>query len=397
MVSRVQAAGDRYILYPKDDASISDRQQFTETLNDVAPQGNVYTSVRGQEIRFWCADLTLRTRSILYGKPICHATVDQYHRIKEVMRPFTHNELSGKNGTYHFGPTSEMTPSNLSASGGSISYGTQKSPVAAELRALSQPLNSGTISNYPNYVYPIGETPTYIYHVELGIFQQHQEFHGRKIEWLWTGLANATDANTTTEAAVEAERYKGHSTCTASKAVGKLYGVSKSARLVVVKMPTYEEDSVYEVLDTVIDDIIEKEWNETSVVSVSWGAHEPYTHTSATDPLKIKLLAQINQLGEMHVPFVCAAGNDALYADRGKARLIIDTFPAVVTTFYPRRRLFMAVGNSDINGARDMTSQISGTDETQIYAPGVDIKCASSTSSTEFRTDTGTSFCKSPL
>ena len=59
----VRAATERYIIYPQEDLSLQERQQFTEKLTKLAGAlGNVYTSLRRrpyfQEIRFWCADLT---------------------------------------------------------------------------------------------------------------------------------------------------------------------------------------------------------------------------------------------------------------------------------------------------------------------------------------------------
>lgn len=165
---------------------------------------------------------------------------------------FTANETSHGNGTHLFRPTTEMTPPNSSANENSIAYATQFSPMSAELRALSQPAGSDSISHYPNYVFPVEGIPTLIYHVELGINLPHPDFKGRQIKWLYTETARDVGAATMTEAAAGK---KGHSTCTASKAVGNLYGASKIATLVVVKMPDLEQSSIREALDTVIDDI----------------------------------------------------------------------------------------------------------------------------------------------
>lgn len=52
--------------------------------------------------------------------------------------------------------------------------------------------------------------------------------------------------------------HPGHSICTASKAVGKIYGTVKSATLVVVKMPNLKAGSYVEVFGTVVDDIVLK-------------------------------------------------------------------------------------------------------------------------------------------
>ena len=307
-----------------------------------------------------------------------------------IFQPVTGNELSEKNGTYRFRPTSEMVPSNLSAT---VIYDTQEAPIAAELRALSQPMGGGSISHYPNYVYPVRQKTTYIYHVELGIDEQHIDLHGRNVEWLYTGLAIERRANTPTEALTGG----GHSTCTASKAVGNLYGASKSATLVVVKMPDYTEGSGGEVLNYVVDDIYVKGRQAQSVVSISWGTIEAYNTVHLGHALRLTLIAQIRELMEMNVVIVCAAGNAAqeptIY---GGSRLSVDTLPAILVYAVRPRAPFFVVGNSDINGRRYPTSQQlpPAWSPTQIYAPGVNIKCASSTSSKAW---TGTSFCKPPL
>ena len=313
---------------------------------------------------------------------------------KVVVQLFTENESLGRNGTQLFKPTSEMTPSNLSASKRDLHYSVQNSPVAAELRALSQPAGGVPIERYPNYVYPDGGDPTYIYHVELGINQEHEDFHDRNIEWLYTELSIEAGANTTTEAPAGG----GHSTCTASKAVGNLYGASKSATLVVVKMPYLDEESVYEILDTVIDDIDSKERYASSVVSISWGIEET-VDPPLTGYVAKRLGEQIDELMRMYVPCVCAAGNAAqMPSVHGGSRLYVDTSPAGLYRVAPSLWLFFVVGNSDINGVRWPTSQLTPKNfPRQVYAPGVDIKCASSTSSTGYTTWTGTSFCKSPL
>ena len=316
---------------------------------------------------------------------------------KVVFELFTQNQSLGENGTYLSRPTREITASNLSASEENFIYLTQKVPVATELRVLSLPAPSGSVRHYPNYVYPAGRIPTYIYHVELGINERHEDFRDRKIEWLYTGLSKATGANTKTEAAAG----EGHSTCTASKAIGNFYGASKSATLVVVKMPNLEEASVYEILDTVIEDIQLKDRTATSVVSISWGSIEPvdvfiFPQTALVRGLFDQMAQLVNNMG---VIVVCAAGNAARKLDhRGQARLVVDTLPAILLkSIGTGGGRFLVVGNSDINGVRHRTSQIGPlSSEIQIYAPGVDIKCARGTSSTGYKTLTGTSFCMSP-
>ena len=305
---------------------------------------------------------------------------------------FTEYESSERNGTHLIRPTSKTTPSNSNASEDNIAYVTQNSPVASELRALSQPAWSGPISHYPNYVYPVGRKRSYIYHVELGIDPRHPDFDGRRIEWLYTELSMAMRADTMTEAAVA----EGHSTCTASKVVGNKYGASKTATLVVVKMPYLAEETVFEVLDTVIDDIRGKGRRWTSVVSISWGV--PDTSTSPLlGSIERVLERQIHELLAMDVVVVCAAGNAAQKrTPTGELRTFVDTYPAVFEDSPLSLSDFYVVGNSDINGYRSPDSQ-STRRLNQLYAPGVEIKCANNSSPRGYATGTGTSFCESPL
>ena len=287
-----------------------------------------------------------------------------------------------------------MTPSDPSESEENLAYGAQVSPVATELRALSQPAGSDSINHYPNYVYPRREAKTYIYHVELGINQQHADFENREVEWLYTETARAVGADKMTEA----DAGEGHSTCTASKAVGNLYGASKSATLVVVKMPYPDQDSVLEALDTVIDDIKDKAREWSSVVSISWDTTAASFGRYIASPPAIRLHDQIEELLKMDVVIVCAAGNAARSrTPTGELRTYVDTYPPFIRDFpLPSwRKRFFVVGNSDIDGVRFKDSQQLRS-STQLYAPGVNIKCASNTSPTGYTTGTGTSFCELP-
>ena len=317
---------------------------------------------------------------------------------KVIAELFTANESSNGNGTHLFRPTSEMTPPNSSANKNNMAYATQTPPVPAELRALSQPAGSGSISHYPNYVYPVGGRPTYIYHVELGINWEHFDFRYRHVEWLYTQSARAAGAAQMTAV----REGGGHSTCTASKAVGKLYGASKSATLVVVKMPDLEQSSIREVLDTVIDDIHDKGREGKSVVSISWGIPVPSDRRSLI-VAENTLRAQCFELLFMNVVIVCAAGNAAQErAPGGAFRSTVDTIPALFSYDTPPRWLtkFFVVGNSYINGLRYPDSQSLADIRLpygQLYAPGVEVMCASNESQTAYKIWTGTSFCESAL
>ncbi|KAL8781231.1 MAG: hypothetical protein Q9213_006084 [Squamulea squamosa] len=184
-----------------------------------------------------------------------------------------------------------------------------------ELCAISQPRHAqdDDITQYPNYVYRSGKilSKSYIYHAELGIDPYYLDFHKLPIEWIFTGRAIHNGLNTRREA----PNAKGHSTCTASKAAGKIYGASRLGTLVVVKMPGYDEASTGGILGTIYDHIKANHRQSTSVVSVSWGSRDP---VSPPWPGVWNIIWNHAQLisDELHVPIVVAAGNAALRYDR---------------------------------------------------------------------------------
>lgn len=135
------------------------------------------------------------------------------------------------------GPSAGHTNPDLNATlAATPAFATQTAAVP-ELRVLSQPPGRANIDRYPNYVYQSGPPAedVYIYHAELGINQTYDDFQQRQggIEWVYTGRAIEQGQNTQTEA--PNPEFPGHSTCTASKAAGKIYGASKNGHLVVVK------------------------------------------------------------------------------------------------------------------------------------------------------------------
>ena len=269
-----------------------------------------------------------------------------------------------------------------------VSYQTQPSPEASELRVLSQPKGTDSIKQYGNYVFPIGGSETYIYHAEMGINKDHLDFQNpqRQIEWVYTPLAEFYGQDMENESRVA----DGHSTCTASKAAGNIYGANRQATLVVVKMPDWSVASIVQILLTISDHIHHNRRQARSVVSISWGTKATMSALQATVYYEL-MLGAVVQLSSDEVILVCAAGNHATEVDEmGKRRLRVDTAPAVLGFGAPR---LVVVGNSDNNGKRSSTSQISNAYH-QIHAPGVDIKCAKSTSTTGYRYDSGTSFCE---
>ena len=153
----------------------------------------------------------------------------------------------------------------------------------------------------------------FIYHVETGINSDHVEFHGRRGEWVFTDLARRARQDTKDEAAVT----NVHSTCTASKATGNLYGASKYATLVVVKMPDFSDTAIVEALRTAYYHIIQHERGYKSVITISWGSQKVYRKNTPNDPWAKAMRDTLIRLDEAGVIIVCAAGNHAQeYWDR---------------------------------------------------------------------------------
>lgn len=181
----------------------------------------------------------------------------------------------------------------------------------------------------------------------------------------------------------------GHSTCTASKAAGHLYGASRNTKLVIVKMPDYSMESILEIFWTIHDHIRRHYRQLSSVISISWGSDG-----FMDNPTSIswgRVAADISMIPQS-VPLICAAGNDALEVNtNGQQRLAVDTWPAKWAQNRFSKNV-LAVGNVNIYGMRYPTSQVTGAD--QLHAPGVDITCARYNTITGTHKDTGTSYCK---
>ena len=254
-----------------------------------------------------------------------------------------------------------------------------------ELRIISQPAyRARSLRHYHNYVYRRNSRPSYIYHAELGIDPQHLDFSSRRIEWLYTGRAVFLKKDTRNEVA-ESRALGSHSTCTASKAAGRIYGASKTATLVVVKMPDLSYADIGGVLVTIYDDIVAKGRQRQSVISISWGDND--TTIWPTSHWEI-FKAYAVELNKISVPIFVSAGNAARSYGRGK----IDAAPAVFPSWFPKDLpKLIAVGACNDNGIRsDFSQEEHGIlREEQFHAPGVGINCIKGQSD-------GTSFGKQP-
>jgi len=309
-----------------------------------------------------------------------HSQVEEIHINGVVGQSFTSNVSLGME-----------TP----ISSASVAYATQRD-APAELTVLSQPTGQMRGGRYDNYFYRTdGSKEVFIYHAEFGINGAHRDFKDRRVEWVYTRMAINERQDTETESSDG----NGHSTCSASKAVGNVYGASKHSTLVVVKMPDYTEGSMGEITNTIYDHIVSHQRQTTSVVSISWGSDYPMPPSPTPYSRFWKdMLKDLTELVSLGVPVVVSAGNDALERDAaGNLRLLSDKAPAV---FAQRDDLpLVVVGNCDNDGHRNKESQRPGKlpslrSNRALFAPGTDIHCADVNSKTASRVDTGTSFCK---
>ena len=264
--------------------------------------------------------------------------------------------------------------------GANPGYTTQALPRATDLRVLSQPPASISWSRYQNFVYTTSGAGTYIYHAELGV-TPGLDVHKSRIEWLYTPQVIFSGKAKQGESRGPGLPF-GHSTCTASKAVGIACGVAKEAKLVVVKMLDYSEPSIASIFTVIADDIKQKGRGGKSVVSISWTTAAPIPAYS-DDPWLTEMRGALEELYQLNVIVVCSAGNFAL----APFRALVDTAPAMFTD------RVITVGASYFNGQKWEPSQSLGT-APQLYAPGVGILCADASGQVAYRTQTGTSFCE---
>lgn len=273
-----------------------------------------------------------------------------------------------------------------------------------ELVVLSQPpgWSPGDISHWENYVYRSRtdlHQESFVYHAEIGINQDHEEFRHRRIHWLYTGYAKKTGNAVPTESRFSSR--PGHSTCTASKAVGNVNGASKFATLVVVKMPDLSLASIGEVFSTIADDMKFYRRTRKSVVTISWGSRTPVDEMSPTEgQFWNKIKRHLQELTDADVPCIFAAGDAAEKpASRGRQgkRTFVDTLPASWVSSGMRALIASSTNN---NGERWKGSQYDTYNPRSqgkgfnIFAPGVNVQCASHDSRWAYQKRTGTSFCE---
>lgn len=179
------------------------------------------------------------------------------------------------------------------------------------------------LDRFPNYVYQKGQEPAFLYHTGLGINAGHEDFRSRLIEWLYTDCTIFKGQNIPEEVNLDTSP-AGHDTCTASKAIGNVFGAAKSGTAVVVKLPDISEMSINGLLPSIVHDIRQRNRQGRSVVLFPFSLHDLSPRRS---PLFRHFLNDLMELESMNVMFVCGAGNKD-----HRSEPIPDTAPTIFST-----------------------------------------------------------------
>lgn len=200
-----------------------------------------------------------------------------------------------------------------------------QNPALDDLRIISQAPNTPLTAN-PGFTYSFDESEeTFIYIPDYGINRAHWEFStpSRRIEWLYTPQTVLHHHDTPTELQWPYPSFFGaHSTCIASKAVGREVGSARHATLVVVKFfPT--RAGVAEIMPAIIKDIVSKRRTHHSVVSLSFGCQRERS-------IDRQMTVDIVELIRRGVPVIVGSGNSR------SLRSAIGLFLEIVVIFFPR-------------------------------------------------------------
>lgn len=199
------------IIYPRNGL---DQQMVTSLHRDIISlaikEHEVYASQCDPSIPpvFWLALLTVEGSQTLkqhqfvsrsFLRNLC--TID-----RQQVEDIEPNVVAG-------GPAGLSEPLSAPLQAATASYSTQSMPSATELRVTSQPSGDPNLDSYRDYVYESDAgKDTFIYHAEVGINAEHDDFRDRKVEWIFTALAVRAGKDTRNESA---NFVPGHSTCTA--------------------------------------------------------------------------------------------------------------------------------------------------------------------------------------
>ncbi|KAJ5155470.1 hypothetical protein N7492_008273 [Penicillium capsulatum] len=263
-----------------------------------------------------------------------------------------------------------------------------QSEAPKELRHISIPKGSDDLDEWSDYVYnkAAGEN-FYIYYISNGISDKDavlQELpRARVLDAVQTDYCKTLYGN-------EPRGYESrgtHSTCVASKAIGKTYGASKKAFLVPVKIGDMDLSGLSQGLDAAAKNVRDEGRQKQAAVLISAGSEKVVDEHNLGDD-EVVYQSQNDYIGilaDLGVSTIVATGNDANEMDgNGKLRLEPDTLPDILAKHHP----IILVGNVDWDGKLWASSQRG--DLVTSNAMGVDVTCVGK--SGKKMTDTGTSF-----
>lgn len=172
----------------------------------------------------------------------------------------------------------------------------------------------------------------------------------------------------------------GHSTCAASKAGGKIYGVAKKATIIAVKMELNAVD-IGAIFDRVYHDIVNKDRKKKSVVNISWGSRPK----DIVPAHWIKARQWLQKLTDNDIVVVAGAGNYRKESGREQ----IDLYPQQFTS---DTLPIINVGNSNYDGTANGDTQIGP--KLHVWAAAEPVTCSKHIG-TDSRRARGTSYGES--
>ncbi|RSL79299.1 hypothetical protein CEP52_017540 [Fusarium oligoseptatum] len=260
-----------------------------------------------------------------------------------------------------------------------ITYETQRA-AATELVAVSQPSTIPELRDLKNYVYEShGGSGSFVYHIETGVAFKAQSRH------LLTKKAIENHDEPWVD---DDEEMPSHGTCTAGKALGTQFGVSKQATLVVVRLHIIDHKEFQEALELILKDIGDHpERHKRSVVSTAIS----FVTDEWDDDDVIDFRNVFEKLFAEDIPFVCNSGNDDDESN-DESELSdgadVDEYPGLMEG--PDLPLIV-VGSVNSQGQRSWFSK--GGPHVTIHALGEDVLCMPKGGNVP-KEDAGTSFAQ---
>ncbi|KAL9606738.1 MAG: hypothetical protein Q9179_000094 [Wetmoreana sp. 5 TL-2023] len=260
--------------------------------------------------------------------------------------------------------------------------GVELNTITAVLGHIAQ---TPDLERLEDYVYPFsGGAAVSIYHIEQGINAVHEDFgpdyvtRQNRVRWRFSPVYAALGSSQYRD-----ESEDGHSTYATSKAAGLIYGAAKRAELVAVKMRDLKLAEVSSVLDSVLRDILQRDLQNKSVVSILWTSKVPLNPSNLPRAWQA-VQTQLQHLYDKNAVVVVAAGNIGPDAPRSNVDLGLAVLGSPIGPL-------IVVGNA-YNHGRPYEASKSGPLVT-VWAPGEAVRCAASSGSpTRSITQTGTSF-----